>query len=132
MMLLPEISAYIIANATGFSSTNLFLHQYHSGAPDTLVVLRESGGAPPTYDFNGVTFERPSFQVVTRAAAYTTARTNANRIYTLLSSVENSTLSGTYYNRITPNQSPFDVGEESDERALVSCNYLAEKEISAS
>lgn len=129
-MLLDEVGAYIIANTTAFSSTNVYYHAYPANAPNALAVLRESGGAPPTYDFNGVTFERPSFQVVCRSTSYVTARNNANTIYSLLSAVENSTLSGTYYNRITPNQSPFDVGEEADARALVSCNYLAEKEIS--
>lgn len=135
-MLLTEIKAYLVANVTALTANNVYLHQYPDNAPDTLVVLRESGGAPPTYQFNGVTFERPSFQVVARGpntqGGYAAARALANSVYTVLANTKNATLSTVYYNRITPNQSPFDVGEDSHERPLISCNYLAEKALSTS
>lgn len=137
-MILPELSAYIIANATGFvaapatSGIQIWLNRFPDDASNHAVALYESGGVGPNYTYTGLDHERPSVQVICRSTSYATARTTANRIYTLLSGTENATLTGTSYTRITPIQSPFDVGADAAGRSMVSCNYQSDKAVSTS
>lgn len=137
-MILPELSAYIVANATGFvaapstSGIQIWLNRFPEEANNHAVGLYESGGVGPDYTYTGLSHERPNVQVICRSTSYATARTTANRIFSLLAGTENTTLTGTSYVRITPIQSPFDIGADAGGRSMVSCNYQMEKAVSAS
>lgn len=137
MAILNEIAAYVAAQTTSFSAgphaskIEIWIGQFPADQRGTAVALFEPGGAPPVFTFGANPMvERPSVQVVSRSTSYATARTNAKTIYSLLAAVEDATLSGTVYTRITPSQSPFDMGMDPDDRHLISCNYIAEKEVS--
>lgn len=137
-MILPELSAYIISNATGFvaapatSGIQIWLNRFPEDGSNHAVALYESGGVGPNYTYTGISSERPNVQVICRSTSYATARSTANRIYSLLAGVENATLTGTSYTRITPVQSPFDIGADAAGRSMISCNYQSEKAVSTS
>lgn len=142
MPVLDEISGYILSNSTRFKaggSTGTKVPLWKSTLPpdqaNTSIGLFEAGGPGPVYTHNGTLYtERPSLQVISRSTSYATARDNAEHIYTLLGAVTNvlvakTTSTGdTTYVSITPVQSPFDMGQDAEERNLISCNYIAEKE----
>lgn len=135
-MLLDEIATYLDASSTALTvgpttsaATPIFKSRLPADVQATAIALFESGGRSPDYRMTStVSFERPTIQVLSRSTSYPTARTNAELVFTLLSTLTNSTLTGTRYVRVTPAQSPFDIGRDPDERHLVSCNYLIEKE----
>lgn len=137
-MILPELSAYLLANTTGFvagpstTGTQIWLNRFPENSEDTAVALYEAGGIEPNYTYTGLNHERPSVQVISRSSSYATARSNANRIFSALSGIENSTLTGTEYVKVTPVQSPFDLGNDAGGRAMISCNYISDKAVSTS
>ena len=136
MATLPELQAYIVANATGFkaaSSTGpevpIFLGAIPAEQPDRVVALFEAGGLSPQNTMNSTTIdhERPSIQVLNRANAYTDARSDARRIFRTLNGIVNSTLTGTLYTSVAPIQQPFDLPQDSKDRQVFSCNYSVTK-----
>lgn len=137
-MILPEISAYLVANTTRFIAApsthatkyQVWLNKFPAESQDSAVALFESGGIEPIYTYEGLSNERPTMQVISRSHSYDTARDNANAIFTLLAGTENATLSNVSYTKITPVQSPFDLGTDAAERNMVSCNFTAEKAVS--
>ncbi len=141
MPFINEISNYIVATSTRFalgdSSTAvpLYMGKLPAAIADTAVTVIDSGGSGPLYTQNGTFYlERPTIQVITRSSAYSVARDNAETIYNLLANVTNLSISKTTstgtttYLTVTPLQSPSDMGQDAEERPLVTCNYLAEKE----
>jgi hypothetical protein len=111
------------------------MSKFPATSPATAIVALESGGAGPVYTHNGsLMIERPTLQFISRSTGYATARSNAQVIYDTLAAVTNSAIpkngstSETTYLTISPLQSPTDMGQDSDERALVTCNYFIEKE----
>lgn len=137
MPVLNEIAAYIAATSTNFSAgphatkTEIFIGDFPEDQRSTAIALYESGGAPPVYTYGSSPLvERPTVQVVTRSTDYAIARSNATTIYNILAAIEDATLSGTAYTRVTPLQSPLDMGTDADDRQLISCNYIAEKAVS--
>lgn len=138
MPVLNEIATYIAASSTAtFSAgphatkTQIFIGDFPEDQRNTLVAIFEPGGAPPVYTFGASPMlERPTVQVISRSTSYATARTNAFTIYAILAAIKDATLSGTAYTRVTPSQSPADLGKDADDRHLISCNYMAEKVVS--
>lgn len=137
MPILNEVAAHIAASSTIFSAgphatkTEIFIGDLPEDQRATLIALFEAGGAPPVYTYgSSPMLERPTVQVISRSTSYATARTNASTIYSILAAVKGATLSGTIYTRVTPSQSPFDMGKDADDRHLISCNYIAEKAVS--
>lgn len=138
MPVLNEIAAHIAASSTALFSagphatkTQIFIGDMPEGQRDTSIAIYEPGGAPPVYSFGASPMlERPTVQVISRSTSYATARTNIALIYAILAAVEDATLSGTAYTRVTPSQSPTDLGKDADDRHLISCNFMAEKVVS--
>jgi hypothetical protein len=142
MPVLPEIANYLVNASTRFAigaSTTaipLWKSSLPPDQPDTALGMFESGGPAPVYKMGSVAFERPTIQVISRSASYAAARDNAEHVFGLLSAVTNqavtkSTSTGlTAYITISPVQSPFDMGQDAEKRALISCNYVVQKEIS--
>ena len=137
-----EVQAYVVLTSTRFfageSSTAipLWLNKHPESQPDTSVAIFESGGPGAVYNFDGIKVERPTLQFISRSSGYESARDNAEHIYVLLSGVTNATIAKssaggtTPYLTITPLQSPTDIGQDASARAMVSCNYVIEKELS--
>lgn len=131
-MLLDEVGTFLQQNAEGTLGTDLFLFEMPPESPDVAVAVIETGGLAPEFIHSNPTrqtYERPTFQVVARDPNPKTARTKAENIYKLLGSVVNTSLSGTRYLRIFPTQSPFRLGRDENDRALIACNYEAFKEV---
>lgn len=101
--------------------------------PDTLLSLHTYLGGTPEYvqDSAFPSAERPSVQVIARAARYDDAEALINRAWAALCVVTNARLSGTYYRSIKPNSSPGVLGRDSHERTLMYFNLSVEKEVSS-
>lgn len=143
MPAINEVATYIVAQSTryalGDSSTAvpLYMNKLPAEVADTAVTIMDSGGSAPLYTHNGTfALERPTIQVITRSSGYQTARDHAEHIYQLLAGVTNVSISKTTstgvtsYLTITPLQSPSDMGQDAEERPLVTCNFVMEKELS--
>jgi hypothetical protein len=142
MPVLGELSAYVVnastryALATSSTAISIWESAFPSDETDTALGFYESGGPAPVYTQTGLSYERPTVQVICRSSAYATARDNAEHVYTILSAVENldiakSTAGGvTSYITVSPVQSPFDMGRDAEQRAQISCNYQVQKEVS--
>ena len=136
MPLGSEVHGYIIFTSTRFASGEsstaipLWINKHPATQPDTSVALFESGGAGPDYALGGaVITERPNLQIISRSSSYPVARDNAEHLWQLLASVTGvsiakTTAGGTTdYLTITPLQSPTDIGQDAEARALVTSNY---------
>lgn len=147
MSLLAEITYYLSSQlssmltkgpSTSTSLVPIWLGRIPDTSPNTSVGLYESGGAPPLYTLRQSTsldpaYRRPSVQVMTRSTSYAEARSLAESIYAVLSSVSNMTIATsstltTRYISITPNQDPADIGRDAADRAMISTNYSIERE----
>lgn len=138
-----EVANYITSNSTAYktggstgSATPVWLNKFPSDDVDTAIAIYDSGGLGPLYTHNGLSLERPTVQIISRSTSYATARQNADYIFRTLGGVTNAGVSKTTstgettYLTITPLQSPSDMGQDAEERSMVTCNYMAEKEMS--
>ncbi len=143
MSFIKEISDYVVAQSTVFdtapSSTAvpIWIGKIGEDSPDTSVGFFETGGAAPNYVLGSLSHVRPGIQVISRSTSYIAASLNADTIHGILSVVENTdiaktapTTGTTRYITITPNQSPFEIGEDDKRRQLFSCNYFIQKALS--
>ncbi len=138
MTVATEVQDHIVGSSTSFilggsSGGNVFVSQVPDSAPDTSVTIYETGGIGPYFGLtsSGPVVETPGLQIVCRSTSYAVARANAELIYSTLYTPTNTTLTGstTIYLSITPQQSPFDMGRDDNGRHRVTCNYLAQKEV---
>lgn len=137
MAFLDEIAAKLAALGCGTVGTTI-----HKGmmpeTPDACVAVYEYGGVAPEFGFDtaGIRYETPAVQVVCRGVAhdYTTPRATAQTAYTGLAAVEATTLSGggtsALYLTIHPQQSPFLMQRDDNNRVYIAFNCLCEKELS--
>ncbi len=137
MPFLTDLASYIETNTTGLTiggtTGTIGLAQMHDTQPATMIGLYETGGPGPAYVFStdtkaGRAYEQTTLQVLSRSTAYATAAANARRVYTALSGVTNTTINSLRYLSITALQTPFDIGHDSNNRAVVSCNYLVTRD----
>lgn len=141
-MLLDDVATYLAANSTHFTvgaAGDLMkaVMLDDGGVPDTVVVLYETGGVGTvhTLSTSGLAarqYEQPALQVLSRSTAYQTARNRAEAAFRLLDGYTGGlpTSTGTTYLSVAAQQSPFSVGRDSNQRYLVSTNYLIRKESS--
>lgn len=136
---LEEIVAFLASEGLGTAGTDLFTSRMPD-TPNACGCVYETGGLPPDPGFGAATlrFESPAVQIVFRGAAldYDTPRANAKTAMASMVSVEApQTLTGTTYNTIRAQQSPFNMlGEgvtDENQRFYIACNYLIEKELTA-
>lgn len=138
-----EVAGYIVSSSTTFkaggstgSKIPVWINKIPANSENSAIAVFESGGPGPLYTHSGVTLERPTIQVISRSTSYETARQNADTVWRTLSAVTNTLVSKssstgqTMYLTITPLQSPTRMGEDPEERPLVTCNFMAEKELS--
>ena len=132
MSMLTDVGTYLaaasISTAVLTLGTNLFLGRLPE-SPDTCVGLVQTAGTAPTNTF-GTSYpplENQGLQTIVRAATYATAEALAVDVMKSLASVENQTLTSTLYLKIEAQQSPFALDRDSQERLIMSCNFLIAK-----
>mgnify|MGYP003656244188 CR=1 FL=1 len=103
-------------------------------SPDVFGVIYEYGGQAVEGRFGvvGVGYERPAFQVVIRGAPndYPGPMAKALIAWNALADVQPGTIvsGGEVYLTITPQQTPFSLGQDENLRFEIACNYYAVKE----
>lgn len=132
MSFLDDVAARLVAQGVGTLGTNIFLSSkavVPTGNGPYLSLI-ETGGTGPTRVHNkaGASTLRPTAQVLTRAVSYPAARAMAKAAYDALDGVWNTTLSGTFYQKITARQEPTDIGLDGAGRVMVVFNVDAQKQ----
>lgn len=132
MGLLDDVGTFMAANVSDTTltlGTNLFLGRLPD-TPDTCVAIYETTGTAPTDVFGADSappIENAGVMCHTRAAAYSDCQSLAVDIMKTLSKVINETLTSTYYYKVEPEQSPFGLERDEQERMVFSCNFTAVK-----
>jgi minor capsid protein len=129
---LDEVAAYLVAQNVGVLGTNIFLGSravIPTGSGPFLSLI-ETGGTEATrvHNIAGPSTQRPTAQLLVRAGSYQAARTMSKAAYTVLNGVWNTTLSGTFYQKITARQEPTDIGLDGSGRVMVVFNIDAQKQ----
>jgi hypothetical protein len=140
MPVLDEIAAKLAALGVGTVGTTIFTG-YMPETPDECCCVYEYGGTGPEMGFGspGIHYERPSVQVVFRGptpgpgvtTSYSGPRALAETAYRGLAEVEATTLSGTFYHTVIPQQAPFLMKRDDAKRVYIAFNAVATKELSA-
>lgn len=143
MPLLTDILTYLDAQSTAFkklsaSTGNLVLTALldRTPSPDTLTALYETGGSSPNWVFGSTNpaYETAGLQVISRSSRYATARSRAYLAYRILGGIKNQYLpTSTHstkclYLDCNPDQPPFSLGPDQNDRWLVSVNFTVHKE----
>jgi hypothetical protein len=131
---LDEIAAFLQDQGLGVVQVDLFTGTLPNDPP-VCGSVQEYPAVPPEFGFGfaGVNFETPGVQVLFRGEPhdYAGPRAKAEAAYRALSAVSAQPLSGTFYHHIHPQHSPFPLGRDDDQRVMIVCSYLCEKEPSA-
>jgi hypothetical protein len=133
-MFIYEIRDRLVAQGVGTYGTNIFI-----GAKAVIptgegpyLSLIDTGGSGSAKTQTDTATERPSLQMVTRAATTAAARSMLIAAYLALggpNGLYNVTLGGVFYVSITARQSvPTDIGTDASGRAMLSMNFDAEKQ----
>lgn len=126
-MFLDEILDYLETQGLGTVAVDLF----GGGLPDTPHVATgfiETPGIPPinTHDIFGINIQRPSLQVIGRAAPrdYNAARTRVYDVINALLAIVNQPLDGVNYLWTEAIQSaPFLLEIDTQDRYVFACNF---------
>lgn len=89
------------------------------------LLLTETGGAAPLRTHNSVAtpaYQRPSAQILVTGGTYAAALTMVRAAYDALAGVRNTTISGTFYQEISPTQEPMDLGPDASGRVQLAFN----------
>lgn len=133
MPFLDEIAARLVAQGVGTIGTDIILGSkgtVPSGDGATLL-LTETGGTASLRTHNGTAVARPSAQLLARAGRYNLARAKLMLAWNALGGdkgLHNITLSGTFYQSITPAQQPTDIGLDGLARPMIVFNIDAAKQ----
>lgn len=128
---MEDIGTRLQTAGIGTLGTNLFL-QMLPNTPDACVAVIEYQGLQPQDVLGGQTlpkWERPRLQVISRGVKddFAAARSKAEDAYRSLYTVVNLTVNGTYYLRVTVQQTPFLMEVDSLKRPLFVFNIQAER-----
>jgi hypothetical protein len=132
MPFLDEIKAKLVADAVLPAASILIGGKAvipATGGP--FISLVETGGSAGSRTHNNTGTENPTASISARAPTAQAARAALALAYTSLGSVDglsNTTLSGTFYLRVTPRQSITDLEQDDNGRALYVFNIEAEKQ----
>lgn len=103
--------------------------------PDVIGVLNEYGGLPPEGAFGvvGVKYENPSVQLVFRGAPndYAGPMAKARTAWAALAGIQPGAIPGgsTVFLTVVPQQSPFSLGQDENNRYEIACNFYSMKEL---
>lgn len=111
MGFMQEIAARLVATGAATGATVIAGPKATIVGTGPWIQLNETGGSGPARTQNSVAtpaYVRPSMQILITASGWETARAKAQACYNALVGVRNTTLSGTWYMEINPDQEPFD------------------------
>ena len=125
-----KLAAATISTQDLTLGTNLFLGRLPE-SPDTCVAIYQYAGLRPIDQLGTAApnLEQPSLQVRCRATSYATAEALANDIWGVLVVILNQTLTSTRYLRVEPQQSPFPLERDTQDRIIFVANYNVTKEV---
>ncbi len=131
MATLQDLGTYLAASVTDTSltlGTNLLLGRMPDG-PDTCVAIYETAGPPPSETFGDTSppVESVGIAVHVRAASYATAQDLVIDCFKQLTKVTNETLTSTLYLHCEPQNSPFPLERDSQDRMVFVANLVAVK-----
>jgi hypothetical protein len=129
-MLIEELGTYLQGLGHGTLGTDLFLYQLPD-TPDTCVAIREYAGAEPEFVHDQATpnMIRPRFQMVVRGPVIPDVMLKASQVWSSLVTINNTTIDGTFYQRLVPLQSPFLIERDENNRWVAGANFEAMKEV---
>lgn len=126
MTILEAVGDYLNSASVAVQGTNLFLAVMPE-TPDVCVAVYENSGNRPTFTMGAAPWaiDRPLIQVICRAGRgdYPTARDKAEQIRALLGAVVDQTMSGIPVMRIESQGSVTPMGEDENQRPMVSVNF---------
>lgn len=131
-MFLDEIKDRLVAQGVGVYGSNIFLGSkavIPTGSGPYLSLV-ETGGSAPTRIQNkeSANTQRPTAQILVRATTYPAALNMSRAAYIALDGVYNTTLSGTFYQKIIARQEPSDIGlDATGQRVMIVFNIECEK-----
>lgn len=124
--ILEAVGDYLEAQSQGTLGTDLFLAVMPE-TPDACVAVYENAGNRPSFTMGSAPWaiDRPMIQVICRAARsdYPAARDKAEAVRALLGAVVDQTLSGVNVMRIEVQGSVIPMGEDENQRPMVSVNF---------
>lgn len=124
--ILEAVGDYLQSNGFGTQGTDIFLAVLPE-TPDTCIAVYESVGNKPDFTMGDAPWaiDRPVIQVICRASRsdYPAARNTAESIRELLSAITEQTISTVPVMRIEAQSSVSPMGEDENQRPLVSINF---------
>ena len=129
-MILDDVATYLASNSTRLTVGVNLTKGYMPSTPATCTTIFETGGFSPINNFstggNYRMYEQPGLMIHTRSTDYQTGRLIMEDVFTVVDGVANTglpTTTGTRYAGIDAVQSPFDIGQDSNDRHLMSVNF---------
>lgn len=122
---MPEDMLLLLQNAG--LSTGKLCHSHMPSTPNEVVCVLPSASMGPLESHSDGPIRRPGFQVQCRATDWETAWDNAHIAWTALRAY-NTTVNGSKYLAIQPQQDPLDLGKDENERRLVGFNVQIHRE----
>lgn len=100
MQLIEEIARHLHNKSIGTLGTNLFYGHLPDIDDDFSILVRDTGGMPPSHDIADI--KSPTFQIFIRAISYDVGKAKLEAVRDLLHGVINEYLlpGGIYYRRI--------------------------------
>lgn len=131
MSTLSELGDYLEGLGIASSAVDLFLGS-RPEKPDKVLVLYQYPGGPPEYvqNYFSPIAEVVQIQVVSRALRYEDAEALIYAAWTALAPITNTTLGGTFYRSVRPNNSPALMARDPSDRVILFFNATVEKEVS--
>lgn len=124
--ILEAIGDYLVTGGHGTLGTNIFLAMMPD-TPDTLIAVHESQGQFPDFTMGAAAtaVDKPAIQIICRATRsdYPTARDKAETLRLYLGAVTQTTISGINILRIEPQGGVMPLGEDENQRPMVSVNF---------
>lgn len=135
-MLLGDMEILLSSGGVGTPGTDLYFGSLPPD-PDTALAVYETPGLPPEHTMGNTAgqaaCERPTIQVVARAATYATARALSQKAFLLLDGLPKRVIGSTQYYYGKARQSPFLMGRDESGnpgRYLVAFNVDLFKDLS--
>jgi hypothetical protein len=134
MGFIEEIRDRLVAQGVGVYSSDIFIGAKASipGGDGPYLSLTETGGTGSMRSHNGTATARPTLQILARAKTMQAAKNKLKLAFDALGGdkgLHNVTLSGTFYQSVTPRQQPTDLGMlDGNGRPMIAFNIEAEKQ----
>ena len=134
MGFIEEIRDRLVSQGVGVYGSDIFLGSKASipSGDGPYLSLTETGGTGSLRSHNGTPVARPTVQILARAKNYNDAKIKLKLAFDALGGdkgLHNVTLSGTFYQSVTPRQQPTDLGMlDGNGRPMIAVNYEFEKQ----